>query len=164
MKNVRFPKISANVDEATVTTWLKQEGESVDKGEMLLEVATDKGVIEVESPVSGTVRRLVVPENSTLPVGYIIALVGDPDEPLTDVTEANRRLLEEHRENAAKREAGARRQVRKRKKSRVRATPAARRMAREQNIDLNDVADHTQADIVNQEILEAYLSEKGLES
>lgn len=161
MHIVRFPKINANVDEATIAAWLRQEGESIGKGDMLLEAATDKGIIEIESPASGIVRRHVAPENSTLPVGYIIALIGDADEPLPDVTDTNRQLLEAHRGQASKVRDSERRQVSKRRKSRVRATPAARRLARENSIDLDDVAAHAQVDIVNQDVLEAYLSQKG---
>jgi pyruvate/2-oxoglutarate dehydrogenase complex dihydrolipoamide acyltransferase (E2) component len=158
IRKVRFPKISANVEEATVTAWLKQEGDRVAKGDLMLEITTDKGVVEVESPCAGTLRKVLATENSTLPVGYVVALVGNPDDVLPDVTADNQALLEQHRERVGKR-THPKRTARKGKRVRVRATPAARRLAREENVDLAEVSASLDADVINEAALRAYLED-----
>jgi len=159
IRKVQFPKISANIDEATITAWLREAGTRVAEGEPLVEITTDKGVVEVEAPCDGVLREIVAPENSTLPVGYVIALVGDPADLLPDVTEANAELLERHRNAVGKKAAGTR-PARKGKRVRVRATPAARRLAREQGVDLADVSAATGADVVNERVLADYLERR----
>jgi len=54
-------------------------------------MTTDKACFDIEAPRAGVVRRILADAKSTLPVGYIIALIGDPDDPLPDVSAANSR-------------------------------------------------------------------------
>jgi len=61
--------------EGTVVSWKKAAGETVKKGEVLLEVETDKAVAEIESPVSGVLREILVPAGQTVPVGTPLALI-----------------------------------------------------------------------------------------
>jgi len=82
---VIMPKLAANVEEATIGQWFKREGESVAVGEPLFEAITDKAAVEVKAEAAGVLRRIVASENSVVPVGQVIALVGDPDEPLPEL-------------------------------------------------------------------------------
>ncbi len=77
---ITMPKLGFDMAEGTLVRWLKREGETVAKGEVLAEIETDKATVEVEASVSGTVRRLLVGERSTVPVGAPIAILGNPDE------------------------------------------------------------------------------------
>jgi pyruvate dehydrogenase E2 component (dihydrolipoamide acetyltransferase) len=79
---IAMPKLGFDMAEGTLVRWLKREGETVAKGEVLAEIETDKATVEVEASVSGTVRRLLVGERSTVPVGAPIAVLGSPDEPI----------------------------------------------------------------------------------
>ncbi|MGL5858083.1 MAG: 2-oxoglutarate dehydrogenase, E2 component, dihydrolipoamide succinyltransferase [Angustibacter sp.] len=76
---VRMPALGESVTEGTVTRWLKQVGDQVEVDEPLLEVSTDKVDTEVPSPVAGTVRRVLVREDETVPVGADLAEVGGAD-------------------------------------------------------------------------------------
>ncbi len=78
---VILPKLGLAQEEGTIVRWLKPEGSRVSKGEPLFEVMTDKATLEVESPASGVVLRILVPEGETVPVATAIAVVGDPGEP-----------------------------------------------------------------------------------
>jgi len=151
---VPVPKISANVEEETVTDWFKKEGDRVKKGEPLLEITTDKVCIEVESPRSGVVRKILARTKSVLPVGYIVALIGDPDDVLPDVSKKNFALIEKHRDRISRKG----KPVRKRKKTGkgkiVRATPAARRLAKKLNIDLDKLQKKTKAEIITRSMIE----------
>ena len=73
---VTMPALGESVTEGTVTRWLKQEGEEVAVDEPLLEVSTDKVDTEIPSPVAGTLTRILVQEDDTVPVGADLAIVG----------------------------------------------------------------------------------------
>jgi 2-oxoglutarate dehydrogenase E2 component (dihydrolipoamide succinyltransferase) len=72
-----MPQLGETVTEGTVTRWLKAVGDHVDLDEPLLEVSTDKVQTEIPSAHEGTVARLVVAEGETVPIGALLALVGD---------------------------------------------------------------------------------------
>ena len=77
-ESVTLPALGESVTEGTVTRWLKQVGDSVEIDEPLLEVATDKVDTEVPSPASGVLLEIRVPEDETVEVGSILAIVGSP--------------------------------------------------------------------------------------
>ena len=83
---IAMPKLGFDMAEGTLVRWLKHEGETVAKGEVLAEIETDKATVEVEASVSGTVRRLLVGEKSTVPVGAPIAILGSPDESIDNLS------------------------------------------------------------------------------
>ena len=129
---VCFPKVGANVTEGAVGVWHKQEGDRVSEGDPLVEIITSKATFDVEAPAAGLLRRILAPEKSILPVGFVLGIVAGADEPLPDVDEENRRLLAEFKAQAAKGDAtGTATPVKK-----VRATPGARRLAKELGVDL----------------------------
>ncbi|MBB6172577.1 2-oxoglutarate dehydrogenase E2 component (dihydrolipoamide succinyltransferase) [Nocardiopsis mwathae] len=75
--SVTVPELGESVTEATVTQWLKKEGEAVEVDEPLLEVSTDKVDTEIPSPVSGVLTRIVVAEDETVDIGAEIAIIGE---------------------------------------------------------------------------------------
>ncbi len=77
---VIMPQLGESVVEGTVTRWLKQVGESVDELEALLEVNTDKVDTEIPSPTSGVVLEILVPENTTVKAGTLLAWIGELGE------------------------------------------------------------------------------------
>ncbi|MBE3560025.1 MAG: 2-oxo acid dehydrogenase subunit E2 [Ktedonobacteraceae bacterium] len=82
MKTIDMPKMGDTMEEGKILHWLKKEGEQVKKGEPVAEIETDKVNIEIESFVSGVLRKILVPEGASAPIGASIALVGSADEPL----------------------------------------------------------------------------------
>src|SRR3954469_7607818 len=74
-ERVQMPALGESVTEGTVTRWLKQEGDSVEVDEPLLEVSTDKVDTEIPSPVAGVVRRILVAEDETVAVGADLVVV-----------------------------------------------------------------------------------------
>ena len=140
-------KWAENLEEVTLSRWLVAEGDAVAAGDPLCEMITDKLTFEYEAQTAGVLRKQYCPENSVLPVGYAFAFLGDADEPLPqDVEQQNRALLEQHRARAvldldldlfadappAKAPSPA---------SHVRASPAARRVARELGVTVEAVAE-----------------------
>ena len=75
-----MPQLGETVTEGTITKWYKQVGDAVAADEALFEVSTDKVDTDVPSPVAGTVTEIVAAEGATIPVGALIARVGDAAE------------------------------------------------------------------------------------
>jgi pyruvate dehydrogenase E2 component (dihydrolipoamide acetyltransferase) len=90
-ETISMPKLGFDMAEGTLIRWVKNEGENVNKGDVLAEIETDKATVEVESSASGVVRKLLVEAGSVVPVGDPIAVVGSADEKIdetpTKVTE-----------------------------------------------------------------------------
>ncbi len=79
LQPVRLPRLGQTVETATIDGWRVQVGDAVTKGDILLEITTDKATLEVESFVEGTVLKVYAEQGSDVPVGQVIAYVGDPD-------------------------------------------------------------------------------------
>ena len=78
--NVTMPKLGMTMKVGKVSKWYKNEGDSVDKGENLFEVETEKITNKVESPASGILFQVVVPQGTTVPVGTILAVIAQAGE------------------------------------------------------------------------------------
>ncbi|MEA3400863.1 MAG: biotin/lipoyl-containing protein [Armatimonadota bacterium] len=164
-------KWAENLDEVTVSRWLVREGDAVEAGDGLCEIITDKATFEYEVQSSGIVKAIYAPPRSTVPVGYVIAFIGGPDEePPDDVERRNARVMEEHRRAAEEeleldldlpeRIPSTRREGRERRQK-VRGTPAARRLARDRDVTLDEVAAALDVSgVVTEEHVRAYLAEE----
>jgi pyruvate dehydrogenase E2 component (dihydrolipoamide acetyltransferase) len=79
-ETVTMPKLGFDMAEGTLVRWVKNEGEKINKGDVLAEIETDKATVEVESSASGVVRKLLVEQGAIVPIGAPIAIVGSADE------------------------------------------------------------------------------------
>ena len=78
--SVQMPALGESVTEGTVTRWLKQEGDTVELDEPLLEVSTDKVDTEIPSPAAGVLTKIVAHEDDTVEIGGELAVIGDSAE------------------------------------------------------------------------------------
>jgi pyruvate dehydrogenase E2 component (dihydrolipoamide acetyltransferase) len=78
--SVQMPALGESVTEGTVTRWLKQEGDTVELDEPLVEVSTDKVDTEIPSPAAGVLTKIIAQEDDTVEVGGDLALIGDGSE------------------------------------------------------------------------------------
>lgn len=117
---VILPKLAANIEEATIGQWFRQEGEPVAAGEPLFEAITDKAAVEVKAEGSGVLRKVLAAANSVVPVGQVIALIAEADEALPAV--------EPSRQAARPAEPAS-----------VKASFGARRLAKELGVDLGAI-------------------------
>ena len=86
---VELPKLYENMDEATVGPWQVQLGQHLKAGQFIVELITDKTVVEFESPVDGTLLRIYATEKSTVPHGYALYAIGPKYAQAPDLTAAN---------------------------------------------------------------------------
>lgn len=75
MTNVTLPPLAEGIDKASVSFWLKRQGEAVKAGEDLVELVTDKATFNMPSPVSGKVKEILVSEGDAAKVGQVIAVI-----------------------------------------------------------------------------------------
>ncbi|NUS94978.1 MAG: pyruvate dehydrogenase complex dihydrolipoyllysine-residue acetyltransferase, partial [Nocardia sp.] len=78
--SVQMPALGESVTEGTVTRWLKQEGDTVEVDEPLLEVSTDKVDTEIPSPAAGVLTKIVAKEDDIVEVGGELGVIGDAGE------------------------------------------------------------------------------------
>ena len=75
--DVIMPKLGESITEATILEWKKNVGDVVGRDETILEISTDKVDSEVPSPASGTLLEILFKKNDTVPVGEVIARIGE---------------------------------------------------------------------------------------
>jgi pyruvate dehydrogenase E2 component (dihydrolipoamide acetyltransferase) len=80
---VVMPKLSPTMEEGQLSRWLKKEGDKVGVGEPLAEIDTDKATMEAQALATGVLRKILVPEGETVPLGTIIAIISEPDEDIS---------------------------------------------------------------------------------
>ena len=142
MKEVLLPSLGADMSEGTIVKWLKAEGDMVNKGDKIAEIETDKTVVEMDAYYTGILRKIISPEGTLAPVGTVIALVGEKDEPIPDLsatpTPATASAAEpEAQPDSAPAEAAA--PPEPPSDAPVKASPMARRLAHESGINLAHV-------------------------
>ncbi len=137
VNEVVMPKMGYDMIEGTIVRWRKDEGDEVTRGEVIAEVDTTKVTVEVEAYTAGVLRKILVPEGQTVPVGHVIAVIADRDEPIPGL-EAKAAPAEK----AAPVATGALTPtaavaVTGDEAPRIAASPVARRIARGQGVNLN---------------------------
>ncbi|TMK75009.1 MAG: 2-oxo acid dehydrogenase subunit E2, partial [Actinobacteria bacterium] len=94
--DIVMPRLSDSMEEGTILRWLKSPGDQVALGEELVEIETDKANMVYEAPGTGTLIEIVAEEGDTLPIGQVIARVGEADEkPSGEGAAAEREAAEE---------------------------------------------------------------------
>src|SRR5579859_3178283 len=171
---VKMPRLGESVAEGTLGSWLKNEGDWVEKDESLAEIITDKITAELPSPIAGRLAKILVKPDETVAVGVDIALIEEnadvsastsveaapgPDAaPVKSTAEAATPVIEqaEARTSAGNgSRAGA--PAPQREEERQRISPLARRLAREHDIDLNKIAGTGAGGRVRKEDILAYI-------
>jgi pyruvate dehydrogenase E2 component (dihydrolipoamide acetyltransferase) len=143
---IKLPRLGQGMESGTIVKWLKSEGDKVEKGEPLYELDTDKVTQEVEADASGVLLKIAVAEGE-VPVGKTIAVIGEQGEAVEvsddgkeEGSPARAREQERDRGRAASSEPVAEIRQPSMTNGRIKASPLARRIARERGIDLSNVA------------------------
>ncbi len=144
-ETISMPKLGFDMREGVLVRWVKNEGETINKGDVLAEIETDKATVEVESSASGVVRRLIASQGDSVPVGAPIAIVGTADEKLEDGPSASGKpvasagssektgIFQTNSQEATDLSPTIR------DGSTLKASPLAKRVAREGKVDLSKV-------------------------
>ncbi|WP_462405795.1 2-oxoglutarate dehydrogenase complex dihydrolipoyllysine-residue succinyltransferase [Gracilibacillus sp. Marseille-QA3620] len=127
MAEVKVPELAESITEGTISEWLKQPGDAVEKGDYLLELETDKVNVEIISEHSGVLESIMKDAGDTVQVGETVAVIAEGKEAAPVLKEQASPVKEEAAPPAVH------------KQEAVLATPAARKLAREKGIDLSKV-------------------------
>ena len=159
--DVLMPQMGESIAEATVLKWHKQVGDVIAKDDTLYEISTDKVDAEIPAPVAGTILEILVEVNATVPVGSVVARIGDASEKPTGAVPARTaptsaapappvatapEPLAEADDNSLE------------GRLRTKSSPLVREMARQHGIDLVKVSGTGQSGRVTKEDLEAFLT------
>jgi pyruvate dehydrogenase E2 component (dihydrolipoamide acetyltransferase) len=152
---VYMPKLGLIMAKGTIVSWAKKEGDKVAKGEKLAEMATEKTTVEITSPASGTLLKILAPAKSSVPVGQAIAYVGEPGEALPEVAATTTPAAASAAANPTAQAPTAAAIS----DSAVRATPKARRLAKEKGVDLGLIKGTGPMQMVSEEDVLTYIQE-----
>ncbi len=138
-----MPKLGESIIEATITKWLKQEGESIAEEDPIVEIATDKVDSEIPSPIDGVIKKLNYQEGDVVPVGAVIALInmdGEEDDDTEAVEEKQTEKVDKEEEVAA---AGAETEVGEKgvdfSDSQKFYSPLVKKIAKTENISVQEL-------------------------
>ncbi|QKS71171.1 2-oxoglutarate dehydrogenase complex dihydrolipoyllysine-residue succinyltransferase [Paenalkalicoccus suaedae] len=168
MLDIKVPELAESVTEGTVAEWLKKPGDFVEKGEDIVELETDKVNVEISADEAGVLKETKFEEGDTVKVGDVIAVIDTNGEGggSSDSAEAAK---EEPKEKEPKKEApksepknepDTAEETSKDSNSRVVASPAARKYAREKGIDLNDISPRDPLGRVRREDIDEHAAKK----
>jgi len=133
---VVMPRLSLTMKEGTVVQWFKREGETVQKGEPLVEVLSEKVTYDVEAPESGVLRKVLAGEGSNVPTDEAIGIIADADEVVTEAETTTKVSTSEVEEVPTAPKPEVPTEATTETVERVLASPAAKRLARELNVDV----------------------------
>ena len=142
LTKILMPKTGAEMEEGRIMAWRKSEGEPVRKGEVLLEIETDKAIMEVESPTSGILLKRLHGEGQTVPATCLIAVLGDGSEAAEQIGEFIQSEVATPLPQPRAVSAGAEilpPPSTPPGRGRIKASPLARRLAEEKSIDLASI-------------------------
>jgi pyruvate/2-oxoglutarate dehydrogenase complex dihydrolipoamide acyltransferase (E2) component len=176
---VKMPRLGESVAEGTVGSWLKKEGDWIEKDESLAEIITDKINAELPSPVAGRLAKILVQADETVAVGVDIALIEEnadvastppaeaapgPDAaPLKSPERANVAVID--KQSSSNDSNGSKAVVRPSRigeEERQRISPLARRLAREHDLDLNAIPGTGTGGRVRKEDILAYIEQRNV--
>ncbi len=152
-----MPKLSDTMEEGVIAAWNVEEGDTVESGDVIAEVETDKATMEVEVFDAGTILKILVDEGDAVPLGGLIAVIGEEGEDISDILEEAGSESSSDKSSEKKTE-GTDKKAEEGEESfdpvfgdldkkgngqpddgRIKASPLARKMAEEQGIKLSNV-------------------------
>ncbi|MBW2149912.1 MAG: 2-oxo acid dehydrogenase subunit E2 [Deltaproteobacteria bacterium] len=150
---VKLSSLGVSIMQGTIVKWLKNEGDRVEKNEILAEVETEKVNFEIVAPESGVLLKIIYPENTIAPVDATVALIGEPGEDVSAFTmkTAEAAPAAETAADAVKKPAAI-------SAEKVNAFPAARFLAKEHGIDITRVPGTGPQGRVTKEDVEHYIA------
>ena len=148
---IEMPKLSDTMEEGVIAKWNVEEGDKVSSGDVIAEVETDKATMEVEVFDDGTILKILAHEGDAIPLGGLMAVVGEEGEDISEIIEEaesgqepEKTEVEEEKEEKSKEKKESAKEEKSSESStsdngRIKASPLARKMAEDKGIDLNHV-------------------------
>ena len=144
--NIQMPALSPTMEEGTLAKWLVKEGDTVESGDVMAEIETDKATMEFEAVDEGVIGKIIVPEGSTgIKVNEIIAILLEDGEDSSDIetndAENKQDVVDIIKNDEKIPVVKSEKTGLSSSKERIFATPLARRIAKSTNVDLANIRD-----------------------
>jgi len=152
---ILMPRLTDTMLEGTISYWYCQEGDTINEGETLFVVETDKASVEVEASASGFVLKILAKEGEPVPVGSRVAIIGNQGENIDAMLESG---SAEPEKRDTKTEVNLYQPVNVYKK--IQASPAAKKQAKKQNIDLSQITGTGKNGLITKKDIELYLKSR----
>lgn len=144
---VEMPKLSDTMDEGVLVSWEFEEGDQISEGDVIAQVETDKATMDLEAYEDGVLLKRIVEEGAAIPIGQLIAVLGEEGEDISDVLARYQGNGEkeaapaepEQKEPEQKEEAPAAQETEEPTNGRLKASPLARRIAGEEGVELASI-------------------------
>jgi len=142
LTKVTMPKLGLTMKTGTVVEWMKKEGDFIQKGMPLYSIDTQKVIVDIESPATGVLRRIFATKGTTFPIGALLAVIADPNEPIPDLEQLTREATVQPDATVTDQHRASERTVTDsaRDRDKIPISPSARKLAREHNIDVSKIA------------------------
>ncbi len=140
-ETISMPKLGFDMAEGLLVRWVKQVGENINKGDVLAEIETDKATVEVESSASGVVLQLIVDQGTMVPVNAPIAVIGAAGEVVSEQSSVGSKKVVDEKPATETPTASApvAQVVSTPVDGPIKASPLAKKIARDQKVDLSNV-------------------------
>jgi pyruvate dehydrogenase E2 component (dihydrolipoamide acetyltransferase) len=153
MNEVKMPRLGVTMQNGTVSEWLVEEGESIEKGDYLFELETEKSTLEIESQASGVLKKVIVSAGEEVPINTVLAIIAEEEEevdlsPYTKDQSASEEIAVATEQIEATKEEKPQPQKQKRRGG---ILPRARKLAKELGIDIDDVVGTGKNGIITEE-------------
>lgn len=143
-ETINMPKLGFDMAEGTLIRWVRTEGETINKGDVLAEIETDKATVEIESHAAGTVLRLLANPGDVVPVSVPIAIIGEAGEEIGDqLSMSSEQTVDAATEASTPpttpEPAPIKSSITNQQSSIVKASPLAKKIARDKKVDLGNI-------------------------
>ncbi|KIE58343.1 pyruvate dehydrogenase [Methylacidiphilum kamchatkense Kam1] len=140
MKEITMPLLSPSMSEGQIVRWLKKEGDPIQEGEVIAEIETDKAIMDLEAFESGVLKKILLPEGGRAPVNAPIALIESESEEAISAPQVQKEAMETKETSSLTKPIGQLREVTTKEPSqRIKSSPLARKIAREEGIELSSI-------------------------
>ena len=156
---IKVPQLPESVSDATLVAWHKSVGEAVARDENLVDLETDKVVLEVPAPAAGTLAKIVVEDGATVVAGDVLAILEEGEAPVAPQPDAEEKDAEE--KDAEDKESGEASPSKPEKKGPVKTSPAVRRLLEEHDLEATMVTGRGKDGRVTKADVMTFLKEEG---
>lgn len=140
-ETISMPKLGFDMAEGLLVRWVKQVGENINKGDVLAEIETDKATVEVESSASGVILQLIAEQGTMVPVNAPIAVIGAAGEKISEQSSVISKKVEDEKPapQSQPKVDSAPSAVSSSDSSLIKASPLAKKIAKDNNINLSSL-------------------------
>ncbi|MFN2339784.1 MAG: dihydrolipoamide acetyltransferase family protein [Halanaerobium sp.] len=160
---VKMPKFGETMTEGTILNWIVKEGDQIEKEDPLFEIETDKASLEVEAEETGVLAKILVKENESAAIGDVVAVIAEEGEDLDSLdfdSESSKESSAEEPSEKEEKEDEKTEEVIRTEGEKIKASPAAKRLAAEKDVELAEISPAEGRDAILEADVSNYIKNK----